>query len=336
MGWTNPSQVANKTCVEEKESEIAENVMKHGEICREDKHCFNHAKGAFCDRNNTEVELGACVSPLSIGDACSRNAHKECPAQSYCSSDRKCVAARTTGQECDSSNFCQFGLICIASDAELKNHTCHAPGSIGDNQLFLDDDIADVDQYFGVASSCFEHTFNDTDQSAKKICRRGNVSKDTSKGALRRNSPDEICEFTTFLGNQTVGEEGKVVNETAQCGFNKNSDAWCRKRKGDQWFQKAFKAFTETDFSGFNCHVQSSAKMCLAAFYTEGKEVFYNFDRALMEVDEEDGFSRFAMNDKCVAESVTANFWRGNNPDSAFGYSLFAVFALVLSATSLL
>mmetsp|Transcript_11438 Transcript_11438/g.10100 ORF Transcript_11438/g.10100 Transcript_11438/m.10100 type:complete len:404 (+) Transcript_11438:38-1249(+) len=333
-GWTNPSQVANKTCSDEKEVVIADNIQRHGEVCLETKNCFNHAKGAFCDRNITVENFGACFSALKIGDACTRNGHNECPAQSYCNADRKCIGALTTGQVCDSKNFCQFGLICLASDEELKNHTCHAIGSLSNNATFLDDDVADIDEYFGINSACFEHTINNTDVAAKKICRGGDISKDNNRGDFMRNSPEDLCEFTTFIGNSTVGEEGKIVSEMAECGFNKNTNAWCRKRKGDQWFIKAFETLAATDFSAFNCHPLSSAKNCLQAHFIDENEVFANFDRALSEVDEDAGFARFALNDVCVAESVTAFYWRGNSPDGAFGFNLFALFALTLSAVS--
>ena len=326
----------NATCNDEKDDPIANNTRLHGEGCNEDYHCIHHEDGATCNKNGTET-LGTCVAARKLDEKCDKNEHSECPAQSYCSSDKKCVKAQKVGNECDTKRLCEFGLICIASDEGLKNHTCHKPGSLQHNVTFKSDDVqATADPYFGIASVCFQHTYNETKDSKINICRKGDISDDTTIQDLRRETLTEKCNFTTFVGDIPDIDAGSNSSEAPQCGFNKNSDSWCRKRKGDQWFTEAFAKFHETDFSGYNCHPQSSASACRDAYELTGKDIFWAFDDVLFEVNEDLGFARIANNDRCVAEAITAQFWRGRDPEAAFGYSVIATMITALLASSLM
>ena len=332
--WTFPGQAANKTCFPNTDPVFTIDTRLAGETCLQDENCYNYDKGAFCDKNNTEVEFGACATSIKLGDDCGRQDHKKCPAQSYCSKDKKCVSALQLGQECDQNNFCEFGLICVASDEKLQKHTCHQVGFLEANSTFAFEDITDIDEYFGPQSICFQHTFNDTAKTNIKKCTKGDISKDRNIDDLRRETADEMWEFTTFHGFNNISEEGLSRQEPAECGFNKDSKAWCRKRKGDRWFTRVFDEFRATDFSKMNCHVESNAEECLDAFYLTGKDIFTKFKNSLYEVNGNTGFARIANNDLCVAESITSSFWQGRDPDSAIAFGTLSV--VILGAISCL
>jgi hypothetical protein len=326
VGFPSPSAATtNKTCRVEVPRTLEKNSRLAGEFCFNSTQCFNNENGAKCSQEDTGT-LGSCSGAVAIDEACTET--RECGIQAYCSPDtNKCQAARYEGQACDDTNLCRFGLICVASDSELTSHTCHAPGSLENGHVFKPDYVEEIDEFFGIDSVCRSHNTDNGPTTGSRECRPGDKSFDENRNDLRRSSIDGKCEFTTFVGEGTTATAGKNISEAASCGFNTSPDAWCRKRKGDKWFNSSHTDFIGTNHTTFNCHPDSFAPQCYDAWHGAGHDVFLNFNSALKEVDRDDGFARFAENDKCVAESITAAFWRGRDPGSAYSTTLALIFA---------
>lgn len=78
-----------------------------------------------------------------------------------------------------------------------------------------------------------------------------------------------------------------------------------------------------------NCHPLSTPRTCYDAWHGAGEDIFMKFDTALFEVNPQRGFPLIAENDRCVAETISVDFWRGRDPGSAFGTTVSAIFAVV-------
>lgn len=333
--WTNPTQAnANKTCFLNKDPALANYTRLAGETCFNSTQCFNSnaAVNASVCEIPTGKRVGFCRGNVPINGACTRGDSRYCNAGAYClSSNNTCQAAKTEGQVCSQTNLCRFGLICVASNDAQNNFTCHKSGSLTNNQNFTITYVEEVDEFFGVNSLCPGHTVNNTDSPNKRTCRPGDLSDDQNESQLKRSGVDQICNFTTFHGPGILANQNKSSSELAECGFNKDSSAWCRKRKGDKWFQEAYKKFIATDFSQLYCHSQSKVAECYEFHYGNAVDIHTTFANALFEVSSITGFARVANNDDCVAKSVTANFWMGRSPLDAYNTGIAVASAIILA-----
>lgn len=225
-------------------------------------------------------------------------------------------------------------MICVASDVTQKNYTCHKPGSLSNNQNFTITYVEEVDEFFGVNSLCPGHTVNNTDNANKRTCRPGDLSNEQNESQLRRSGTDQMCNYTTFHGPGILAGQNRSATEPAECGFNRDNSAWCRKRKGDKWFQEAYKKFIATDFTQLYCHSESSVAECYEFHHGNATSIHRTFTNALFEVSSVTGFARVANNDRCVAESVTSSFWMGNDPLNAYNAGIAVASAIALAMTA--
>lgn len=100
------------------------------------------------------------------------------------------------------------------------------------------------------------------------------------------------------------------------------------KRRGDKWFTDVYKQVVEA-WEAPACHVYSNVKDC-KAFQQWQPELQKSFRRALLESDYEVGFPNYANNDNCVANSITASYWEGEEPDYAVHSTVSSFLVIVL------
>lgn len=89
-------------------------------------------------------------------------------------------------------------------------------------------------------------------------------------------------------------------------------------RKGDKWFKERLQNFTETDLAELNCHTMSDVESCKDFIENIDKDVIYRFNQSIFAVDENFGYHLFANNDRCVAKTITTQFWNGRLPGLAY------------------
>lgn len=248
----------------------------------------------------------------------------------YCS-NKKCTPALSLNAECGIDKHCKTGLACIATDnSTFANFTCQKFGQLADWAKFNIDALLHTDDsMFGISSVCQSYTYNDTDKSNIKECRPGDLSAEQNKNQLRRTGNDQMCNYTTYVGPDVNGTQGVSSQEPAECGFNVDTDAWCRKRKGDRWFVDTYAEIRKMDLSQYDCHTTSTLEECYDAMQKADSDLLHDFQQRLLEVDPYYGFSRVANNDKCIAESITRGYWNGRDPDSASFFSIMSFMGLI-------
>jgi hypothetical protein len=114
------------------------------------------------------------------------------------------------------------------------------------------------------------------------------------------------------------------------CGFNRDSAGHCMIRKGDTMFTEAFENFKAVNLTSLDCHVMTDFAQCKDV-KDKISTITEDWLRMLFATDEEKGWANYAHNDKCIAESITADFWQSKNPNSAYGSIGSAVLILILS-----
>lgn len=97
-------------------------------------------------------------------------------------------------------------------------------------------------------------------------------------------------------------------------------------------FLEAFEKFRAINFTKIDCHVLTDFGKCMDAHDKIKKEITEDWLRMLFSADEEKGWANYANNDKCIANSITTEFWQSRSPGYAHQFitSLVAIFSLVI------
>ena len=336
--WLRPDQAKNATCQQIVPAQILNNTRLAGELCTNSSQCFNNAGGANCTAVGNNV--GHCMTPVAEGTTCpdlagAGRGHDYCPENMFCNSTKKCQPAIRQGGKCDQDTLCAFGLACIATDTAFTNFTCQPFGTVPSGSRFKEFLINEGDDYTGLYSVCESYNYNETDVHELRECRPGDKSELENESDLRKSGIDQMCNYKRYTGAGANTTHPVNATEPAECGFNRDTYAWCRKRKGDRWFLATHRRVKELDLSSFNCHPKSPMNLCHDAVTRIDKNLQLDFQQRLFEVSPFTGFARVANNDRCVAKTITAAFWQTRSPDSAFGLTLASVFTAVLTFTAL-
>lgn len=157
----------------------------------------------------------------------------------------------------------------------------------------------------------------------RRECRKASVGNATTEDELKRpDGPSNDCLYVTY---DDFNDKDKPLLKTdiAQCGFNKDSAAYCSKRKGDSWYQAVLKQLQSVNLSGLRCHALSNLSNCGSTNVIFGKELIKSLTREYLATDESYlGWALFANNGKCVASSITDYYWMGDSPKSDHGIEL--------------
>ena len=106
-----------------------------------------------------------------------------------------------------------------------------------------------------------------------------------------------------------------TLNELPSCGYNVDGFLWCNKRIGDHWFQESLAKLKLIDLTKIKCHAESNILDCYDFISKAGKKFITEFKQRLYEVNNK-GFAKIANNDKCIAKSITNQYWQGHEPNS--------------------
>lgn len=241
------------------------------------------------------------------------------------------------GEVCTASEQCPTNLACIkqGTDTDFK---CTKYWSLKDGTKFDSTYLRSSNNFipvnFLVANDlCASHNawIADLKYLNQRECRKPRTGNYTSLDELKRpNGPKNDCGYVEYT-NATDKTHQITATDVAKCGFNKDSVAYCDKRKGDVWFQTVLKKVQSLNLSGLKCHALSALTTCGSALTTVGKDLFKEWRRELLTLDESNvGWAIYANNDNCVATSMTAEYWQGDSPDFAFGSFNIRSFTIVL------
>ena len=145
--------------------------------------------------------------------------------------------------------------------------------------------------------------------------RPGDLSYDQTEEELKRNDPSILCSYTTWNHQNATSNTPIYKNDTALCGYNVDGFYWWNKRIGDNWFQSTLNKLKTIDITKFKCHAESNILDCYDFIKNLNKQIYSELKQKLYEI-KNGGYAKIANNDKCVAKSITNQYWQDQKPKS--------------------
>lgn len=323
---------ANATCTDVPTPPEITNMTLPGDSCSKASECFGLANETSCST--------VCSTKRGDGQYCENTGTgadvilgtKWCAVGFYCDTTaKKCTAQKKEGDVCTAGEQCPSNLGCIkqGTDTDFK---CTKWWSLADGTKFDSTNIQSRG-FLTTKDACKTHHYitPDAAKPTQLECRKATKGDYTTLDQLKRpDGPSNDCKFTKYE-DPADKDKAQPGQDTAKCGFNKGSAAYCDKRKGDSWFQDVLKKAQGLNLSGLKCHALSGLEGCGSAQTTIGKDLFKKWTRELLSTDEGlSGWALYADNDNCVATSMTGEYWQGDSPDFAFGSFTTSSFATVV------
>ena len=312
------------------------NTTAPGDSCVNDTECFN----GFNYTANCTASF--CTTNATIGGVCNidegqMNGTKSCPVGAYCNGT-ECVDQLGEGTNCTAFDQCKTGYAClkVTYPEEAEAFTCQKYWTLDNGVQYDSSNMRSAGFVLRDIDACKSH-HSITNDSTTNIyeCRIAPKSPYTSESDLvRADGPVDDCNVTTY-DDPVNATNATTTSDLAKCGFNKGGAAYCDKRKGDPWFQGALEKVQGAPVTDLECHAYSQLDQCGSAASKIGMPLLKEWVRELLAADPNFGYGLYADNDNCVGASITAEFWQGDSPSSAFGsltLSSFAAMILTISA----
>jgi hypothetical protein len=328
--WNDIGQAQNNsTCITESNHTVrANNTVNPGDICFNDTQCFNHDNNVTCSSDK-------CVTTYTNQSDCpkigSEIGHEYCPTGHYCKST-KCTPALTKNATCTEDVECKFGLACVATNSpNYDSFTCQAFNSLAINATFNDDKLTfPEDLWLGRNNMCTSNNAIQVDTKGSLYsCRKGDQGTTEKESDLKTAESGTACNYLVY-NNTTNPDNATEATDYSICGFNKGTNAYCLKRKGDSWFTEAYSKVSALDLSIYDCHVKSTVSECKDAQDKIDSKTIHNYYKALTETSTTYGYHLYANNDNCVADAITTSYWETESPDMAMHMQILSLAALLM------
>ena len=340
--WQNPGQAGNQTCGE-KAPEVVfptvityqKNVGLDGDSCNNTAdHCLSSAKNTpTCNEN-------VCTSSIKAGEAC--DANTDVPRGHDCTNNVATPLIKD-GEECDPANSrCGFQSTCVPDveqeDGTKKNLCIGIWGApVG---AIWKDTVNDPPFEKGTtfeSQNCELNTAFALDGAGRVQCRKPFKNAKGGEEGLRRDNITSTCPGTMYTDEDEKKYDTAVegtFTQTALCGFNKVDNAYCPYQFGDDEVLKAagpwIEATQKLDCNKFTVPDAKGGKYCADKLKIEQADGAFKQAAALALGTSAQMSVNAINNDKCVAETIMADFWQGNF-DSALAHGVLGVCASLLA-----
>ena len=311
-----------------------DNVALDGDSCEEDKHCRSS------DTNKPTCTEGVCLSSIKVGEPCGDN--EDVPRGHYCNGGTT-TALIKDGEACDPTQgkeFCGDNSFCVGleQDDKTTKNTCvliwsQVAGTIFKN---IDPTPRGAGETF-FSPICDSNTAFSLDDQGRVQCRKPTKNAKTGEDGLRRDNNTAACPGTRYSNaDETKYDEPVEGNlpSTAKCGFNKVENAYCPYQFGDDEVLKVItpdiEAAQKLECSKWSTPNPKEGVLCAATMKNEASDgAFKRWSAYNMGINEQKSVN-VMNNDKCVAETIMADFWQGNF-DSALARGVLGVCASLLA-----
>lgn len=309
----------------------ATNVALDGDICNNTTDCYSSTT------NNATCESSVCKSSIAAGGAC--GVTNDCPVSHWCPTDTKvCTVHFKDGATCTDVNQCGFRRDCIeiVTNATAANATCVVWGQLENGANFTQTvprALNGLDATLGGSQVCksgLQVTIGSTFQ-----CRSGARNIDQGRDSLKKANAGTECKTMEYTNDTLAGFNTPVDATTRSvCGFNKDSSAWCPLLAGDDEVVDFISAFT-TVWNTIKCHKNTGASgegsVCKSQYDAEGLDDGWRVYQYIVQTSSDVAFATTANNDKCVAETITSNFWQGQFGAAYTVSAITSTFVLIAS-----
>jgi hypothetical protein len=302
-----------------------------GDICNSTADCYTSST------NNATCESSVCKSPVAAGAPC--GVTNDCPVGHWCPQDTDvCTVHASDGANCTDVTQCGFRRDCIniVTNGTAATSTCVVWGSLANGDTFtqtvsgpssgLNADLSGSQ----VCKSGLQTTISGTIQ-----CRSGSRNVVQGRSSLEKNTAGVSCDTQLFTNDTLEGfANATTATSMSVCGFNKDSKAWCPLLAGDDEVVDFISAFT-TVWNTIKCHKNSGASgeasVCKAQQDAEGLDDGWRVYQYIVQTSSDVAFANTANNDRCVAETITSNFWQGQFMSAYTVSAITSMFVFIAS-----
>lgn len=302
-----------------------------GDICQNTTDCYTSTT------NNSTCESLVCKSSIAAGGACGIT--NDCPVGHWCTgAPLVCTPHANDGANCTAASECGFRRNCIeiVTNGTAAPATCVAWGSLANGDTFTQtvsgasgELNADLEKS-AVCKSGQQTTIDFIIQ-----CRSGERNLVQGRSNLEKDNVGTEC-MTLRYTNDTLDGYGTTVNDTtySACGFNQDNKSWCPLLAGDDEVVDFISAFT-TVWNTITCHKNSGASgtgsVCKEQYDAEGLNDGWRVYQYIGQTSSDVAFATTANNDRCVAETITSNFWQGQFMSAYTVSAISSMFVFIVS-----
>jgi hypothetical protein len=307
------------------------NMALDGDICQNTTDCYRSVL------NNATCVSSLCVSNVTLGGTC--GATNDCPVGHWCPSDtRNCTVHADDGANCTNVSQCGFRRDCIeiVTNGTAATATCVPWGSLANGDTFtrtVSGASGELNAVLGASDVCKSAV--QTTISGISQCRSGERNTVQGRSNLEKNTVGETCVTQQYTNDTLAGYDTTVNSSTVSiCGFNQDNKSWCPLLGGDDEVVDFISAFT-TVWNTITCHKNSGASgqgsICKAQQDAEGIADGWRVYQYLIQTSSEVAFATTANNDRCVAETITSNFWQGQFMSAYTVSAISSMFVFIVS-----
>ena len=327
--WVRSGQADVGICMDNK-PDIDPATRAPGDFCEETKDCFGNEAEVSCASNTcvTTRAVKAECPALEGGD----RGHIWWPVGSYCATDTTCTPQLGEGGVWETGEACKYGYACVLIGDQTEYKWTNFKSVQTGTNFSIERIQHGEDKWIGY-DNVWESLYSIVVDLSTRQCRGPDISLNISTlDNYTRSEEGEDCKYSSNskLDNSDYFE----TSDESVCGFNINTDTYWRMRMGDQWFKETTASAAISEQYKLKWHATSYGGHCSDFINSVDKDIIFNFTLAMKAVDEDSGFPLIANNDKCVARTITTNFWQGRDPtfhpDSALGIRSMSVVALLM------
>eukprot|EP00343_Euplotes_focardii_P006647 CAMPEP_0205821604 /NCGR_PEP_ID=MMETSP0206-20130828/8542_1 /ASSEMBLY_ACC=CAM_ASM_000279 /TAXON_ID=36767 /ORGANISM="Euplotes focardii, Strain TN1" /LENGTH=290 /DNA_ID=CAMNT_0053117199 /DNA_START=347 /DNA_END=1216 /DNA_ORIENTATION=+ len=283
-------------------------------------------------------ESNICVASTGDDSACDTN--KDCPLTHLCTGTRnkKCIALPKTGEVCTDTVGCFSNAICamMDGDTDLK---CTELFSVENGKVYtLANEVRPTPAAVFASNLCADGHAFPIGAATQSQCRPANRNKATGIKGLAKDEAGSECTLITRVAPETENweTESDVANvDSSKCGFNKDEKSYCSVQFGDEDILKIMRSSLENK-SKRMCHRETGnpteGSYCADQKKFDAADNAFQIYKTTGILVSSQASANVINNDRCVAETIMADFWQGNF-DSAFTAGIIAVFSSFVAIT---
>ena len=283
---------------------LVKNKGLDGDYCEKKAHCFSSAK------NNASCTDNICTAATKLYSECST--HKDCPMGTGCNSSH-CLSLKLNNTICENTIECGHGHTCVHKDGQ-ESPTCIADFSWENGVIFVlpemqNEIYSEKLMKSKVCKSGFQFS-----AEGKLQCRAANRNYKQGLDGRSTSYGGQTCDYITYNSESLSNfEKSSYAKSTSLCGFNRDSRAYCPVQPGDDdivYILEEYRLMSE----GAKCHKLSGeiGSHCASLKWIKESKLGFPLYKVFKILEDAQLAANVANNDKCVAQTITANFWHNN------------------------
>ena len=299
-----------------------------GDFWNETSHCHSSPNiSAECVKN-------ICVLSSEVGSYCRDS--KDCTKENYCTGLKACAPLAIDGEKCEKTTDCVENAACVNLEGK-ESPQWVLFGSLEDGALYTEVDKKPKEDpllhFDSLCQSTFAMHLKDID---KMQCRKPFRNADQNGiDGLAREAAGEEWEIIIYIDPkpEKYDKEMRIpAPYVSMWGFNKDDRAYCPIENGDDFVNNVVDKIV-LERQNILWHRESGKRShgsyCQFRKSIVDSKLLFSFEQILKMLAHPQVSVNGMNNDKCVAETIMADFWQGNF-NTAESLKVLGLFASII------